>query len=99
MLWVDRYGNCQLNVDPDEVADLGARIQLRWGDDVRTAERADHLPGIAPGEVGLVVDSYGLLSVCLGQAPGGRPSWRMPVGTEVTLVGAHGRRCRPCATP
>ena len=24
VLWVDRYGNCQLNVDPDEVADLRA---------------------------------------------------------------------------
>ena len=22
VLWVDRYGNCQLNVDPDEVAAL-----------------------------------------------------------------------------
>ena len=40
VLWVDRYGNCQLNVDPDEVVAFGPRVQLRWGDDVRTAERA-----------------------------------------------------------
>ena len=25
VLWVDRYGNAQLNVDPDEIADLGPR--------------------------------------------------------------------------
>ena len=45
VLWVDRYGNCQLNVDPDEVAAFGPRVQLRWGDDVRTAERVAHLRG------------------------------------------------------
>ena len=67
VLWVDRYGNCQLNVDPDEVAAFGPRVQLRWGDDVRTAERAPTYEGIAPGQVGLVVDSYGMLSVCLGK--------------------------------
>ena len=49
VLWVDRYGNCQLNVDPDEVAAFGPRVQLRWGDDVRTAERSPTYEGIAPG--------------------------------------------------
>jgi S-adenosylmethionine hydrolase len=85
VLWVDRFGNCQLNVDPEEVAHLGARVQLRWSDDVRTAERADTYQGIAPGQVGLVVDSYGLLSVCLGRRPAA-DELAMPVGTEVTLA-------------
>lgn len=85
VLWVDRYGNCQLNVDPDELAQLGPRVQLRWNDDVRTAERADTYQGIAPGQVGLVVDSYGMLSVCLGKRPAS-VELAMPVGTEVTLA-------------
>ena len=84
VLWVDRYGNCQLNVDPDEVAAFGPRVQLRWGDDVRTAERAATYEGIAPGQVGLVVDSYGMLSVCLGKRSASA-ELRLPVGTEVTL--------------
>jgi S-adenosylmethionine hydrolase len=84
VLWVDHYGNCQLNVDPDEVAHLGTRIQLRWGDDVRTAERAPTYQGIAPGQVGLVLDSYGMLSVCLGKRSAAS-ELAMPVGTEVTL--------------
>jgi S-adenosyl-L-methionine hydrolase (adenosine-forming) len=84
VLWVDHYGNCQLNVDPDEVAHLGSRIQLRWGDDVRTAERAPTYQGIAAGQVGLVLDSYGMLSVCLGKRPAAT-ELAMPVGTEVTL--------------
>ncbi len=84
VLWVDRFGNCQLNVDPEEVADFGARVQIRWGDDVRTADRADTYQGIPPGQVGLVVDSYGMLSVCLGRRSAAA-ELSMPVGTEVTL--------------
>jgi len=85
VLWVDRYGNCQLNVDPDEVEHLGPRVQLRWSDDVRTAERAPTYQGIAPGQVGLVVDSYGMLSVCMGKRSAAA-ELRMPLGTEVTLA-------------
>ena len=85
VLWVDRFGNCQLNVDPDDIAAFGPRVQLRWGDDVRTAEVATTYQGIPPGQVGLVVDSYGMLSVCLGRRPAAS-ELRMPVGTEVTLA-------------
>ena len=85
VLWVDRYGNCQLNVDPDEVAAFGPRVQLRWGDDVRTAERSPTYEGIAPGQVGLVVDSYGMLSVCLGKRSAA-DELRLAAGTEVVLV-------------
>ncbi len=85
VLWVDRYGNCQLNVDPDQVADFGPLVQLRWGDDVRTAERASTYEGVAPGQVGLVVDSYGMLSVCLGRRSAAA-ELRLATGTEVTLA-------------
>ena len=84
VLWVDRFGNCQLNVDPDEVGHLGDRVQLSWGDDVRTAQRATTYAGIDDGQVGLVVDSYGMLSVCLGRRSAAA-ELRMPTGTEVTL--------------
>jgi S-adenosyl-L-methionine hydrolase (adenosine-forming) len=84
VLWVDRFGNCQLNVDPAEIDHLGLRVQLRWGDDVRTAQRSATYEGIDPGQVGLVVDSYGMLSVCLGRRSAAA-ELRMPTGTEVTL--------------
>jgi len=85
ILWVDRYGNCQLNVDPEEVAAFGSRVQLRWGDDVRTADRAHTYQRITPGQVGLVTDSYGMLSVCMGRRSAA-DELSMPVGTEVTLA-------------
>src|SRR4051794_24101087 len=65
VLWVDGYGNVQLNVDPADVETFGPRLRLRFGDTSRTARRAATYHEVGPGEVGLVVDSYGLLSVVL----------------------------------
>jgi hypothetical protein len=98
VLWVDRFGNCQLNVDPDEVAAFGPRVQLRWAEDVRTADRAPTYEGIAPGQVGLVVDSYGMLSVCMGRRSAA-DELGMPVGTEVTLAGPSDATVAPPSTP
>lgn len=69
-LWVDRYGNVQLNVDADELAtlgavEIGAPVTVRFGSTVRTAKRARTYADIRTGEIGLVIDSYGLVSVCL----------------------------------
>jgi S-adenosylmethionine hydrolase len=63
VLWVDRYGNVQLNVGPDEVDAFGDRVVLELHDGVRTAGRAGAYGAIGPGAVGLVVDSYGLVSI------------------------------------
>jgi S-adenosylmethionine hydrolase len=84
VLWVDRFGNAQLNVDPEEVARFGAAVQLRWAEDIRTARVAHTYEGIEPGQIGLVVDSYGMLSVCLGRRSAAA-ELGMPVGTEVTM--------------
>jgi S-adenosylmethionine hydrolase len=65
VLWVDRFGNLQLNVDPDDVEEWGDRIRLRFGGNQRTAKRVGGYADLAAGEVGLVVDSYGLLSIAL----------------------------------
>lgn len=68
--WVDRYGNCQLNIGPEEIDGWGDRIQVRWGGPrpgMRTAQRAASFEGIAKGQVGLIVDSYGLLAVAVAE--------------------------------
>ena len=71
VLWVDRYGNCQLNVDPDEVAAFGPRVQLRWGDDVAHRRPGPHLRGDPrrPGRPGdrQLRDAVGLPRPALGR--------------------------------
>lgn len=65
VLWVDRYGNAQLNVDPDEVAGWGPRIQVVWDGGSRTAQRADAYGDLPPNQLGLLTDSYGLLALSI----------------------------------
>ena len=70
VLWVDRFGNCQLNIDPaelDEMTAAGAPLQVVAGENLRTAERARAYADVAPGRVGLVTDSSGLVSLALPQ--------------------------------
>jgi S-adenosylmethionine hydrolase len=67
VLWVDRFGNAQLNLDPDELPE-GDRLVVTIGGRRRTARRAPTYAAIGPGELGLVVDSYGLVAVVLDQA-------------------------------
>ncbi len=67
VLWVDRFGNAQLNLDPDELP-AGDRLVLDIAGRRRTARRGPTYGGVGPGEVGLVVDSYGLVAVVLDQA-------------------------------
>jgi S-adenosylmethionine hydrolase len=69
VLWVDRFGNAQLNVGPEELEPFGPRVVLRLGDQVRVARRARTYDELGPGEVGLVIDSYGLVSLAMSRAP------------------------------
>ncbi len=67
VLWVDRFGNCQINVGPDEIADWGDRVRLVAGSVNRIATRAATFADLGPGTVGLVVDGSGMLAFVLDQ--------------------------------
>ena len=67
MLWVDHFGNCQLNIGPDEIADWGPQVQVSFGESQRVATRQRTFADVATGAVGLVVDSCGMLALVLDQ--------------------------------
>lgn len=76
VLWVDHYGNCQLNVDPLELATLtespGGEVMIEIGSgtatpDERVGVRVDAYDQIPQGRVGLVIDSSGLLSLAVAR--------------------------------
>ena len=88
VLWIDRFGNCQLNVGPDETTHLGDPVLLRWGsEEVRTASRAPTYDAIPVGRIGLVVDSYGMLSVCLARRSAAS-ELGLSTGTEIVIAAA-----------
>ena len=68
VLWIDRFGNCQLNLDPgdlEELAPAGAPLQIAAGNDLRTAERVGAYAEVSAGRVGLITDSSGLVSLAM----------------------------------
>ena len=69
VLWVDRFGNCQLNAGPDDVVALGDPVRVTAGDAhapvVRVAVRVATYADAASGAVGMIVDGSGMLSLVL----------------------------------
>ena len=73
VLWINRRGDCQLNVGTDDLAPwgsaAGARLQVIAGTGehaaTRVAERVDHAGQLGPGSIGLFLDAAGMLSLCL----------------------------------
>lgn len=61
--WVDRYGNCQLNLGPDDIAPWGDRVRISVDGTSRSAAIVANFAAIGAG-IALVIDSYGMLSVC-----------------------------------
>jgi S-adenosylmethionine hydrolase len=65
VLWVDRFGNAQLNVDPAELEPYGERVRVVIDGSARSARRVRAFADAGPGEIALIVDSYGLVTIVL----------------------------------
>lgn len=65
VLWVDHFGNMQLNLDPDDLDGMDGPLVLRSGDVTRTVERVTTFDQIPSGTIGLLTDSYGLLTLAV----------------------------------
>ena len=89
VLWVDGFGNAQLNVDPDEVAGWVDRVELEVRGRRRTARRIHTYADAQVGEIGLLVDSYGLLALTVDRASAAAELGIGP-GDRVTLGPADG---------
>ena len=88
VMWVDHFGNCQLNLDPDDLEGWGDVVQVQVGTDPtadwRQLRRVETFSQIADGQVGLLIDSYGVLTVAVDRRsaetePGARS------GSEIRL--------------
>jgi S-adenosyl-L-methionine hydrolase (adenosine-forming) len=85
VLWVDHFGNCQLNIGPDEIADWGTQIQVTFGESQRVATRKHTFGDVGTGAVGLVVDGQGMLALVLDQRSASAELGIGP-GDQVTLA-------------
>lgn len=83
VLWVDRFGNAQLNVGPDEVEFCGEKVLVTVGTSQRVAKVARNFDELAQGEIGLVVDSYGLLALTMKRRSAAE---ELAIGAEEKIV-------------
>ena len=90
--WVDHFGNCQLNVGPDEIAHMGSPVRVTIGS--LTAATAGQQPVVRSVPIvrnfseigaglGLVVDSFGMLALCIDR---GSAAQQLDLGTTELVV-------------
>jgi S-adenosylmethionine hydrolase len=96
VLWVDRFGNCQLNIAPEQLESAGARpgdaIEVTFGDPSSTGERAVRrarwvraFADARPSELVLLVDSYGMCALALDRRAAAT-ELRVHAGSPVTIA-------------
>lgn len=108
VIWVDRFGNCQLNISRDDLVDLWEspveRVRMSFADTVRNVPIADNFMDLGPGALGLVVDSAGLLCVAVERGSAHR-ELAIGEGDAVNLMRTQGdseesnRAGSPATTP
>ncbi len=65
VLWVDGYGNVQLNVAPEQVARFGDSMKVSVGTRHLLARRTTSFADLDAGQLGFLVDSSGLVALAL----------------------------------
>lgn len=68
VLWVDHYGNVQINADPADIDSFGDTFTVRSESTTRTIHRTASFSDLGTGAVGMVTDSYGALALVCNQA-------------------------------
>lgn len=88
VMWVDHFGNCQLNLDPDDLDGWGDVVQVQIGTDPnadwRQLRRVENFSQIADGQIGLLIDSYGVLTIAVDRRSA-EAELGSRTGTEVRL--------------
>ncbi len=91
VLWIDRFGNAQLNVDPDMLTarqvGMGDGVELRIGSEGRRTRWVPTYAEGRPSELVLVTDSYGLLSLAVDRQSAADVA-QLRVGSHITIVPA-----------
>ena len=67
VMWIDHYGNCQTNISPEELSDLGKNIGDVVSLNIKNQEIkttwVGNYQGDGVNEVGIVTDSWGMISI------------------------------------
>ena len=91
--WVDGYGNCQLNIGPEELVALGVgvedTVEVRFGSTGRRARWVHTYADAKPSELAMIVDSYGLVSLALDRQSAAADCG-LAAGSGITIIPSGG---------
>ncbi|MFV0308135.1 MAG: S-adenosyl-l-methionine hydroxide adenosyltransferase family protein [Desertimonas sp.] len=85
VLWVDRFGNAQLNVTVEDLPVDADVLAATTGGERRAVYRVATFDDLDAGQLGLVVDSHGLLTVVAARRSAAE-ELRIDVGDAVVLA-------------
>jgi hypothetical protein len=92
--WVDRFGNVETNIGPDDLRAVGlapgAVLTVRVGASVHSIPWAGAYSDVEPGELLIHVDSAGLIAIAVRDGSADQ-RLNLSSGVSVTLVGTGGR--------
>jgi S-adenosylmethionine hydrolase len=70
IMWIDNFGNAQLNVGPSDLDDTwgpgwGDRVRVQVGEHIRSMPVVAAFADLSSSAPGLVLDSYGMLAIAI----------------------------------
>ncbi len=87
VLWVDQYGNAQINLDPTELETKENEInhfEIKTAGLSRIAKKVETFEELGGGELGLTIDSYGLVALVIGRGSAAE-EMKITTGNQVVI--------------
>ena len=91
VLWVDQYGNAQINLDPAELEIKENEInhfEIKTAGLSRIAKKVETFEELGAGELGLTIDSYGLVALVIGRGSAAE-EMKISTGNQVIVSSAE----------
>ena len=91
VLWVDQYGNAQFNLDPAELEIKENEInhfEIKTAGLSRIAKKVETFEELGAGELGLTIDSYGLVALVIGRGSAAE-EMKISTGNQVIVSSAE----------
>lgn len=87
--WIDRFGNCQLNLGAEELIECGVApgglVEIHLGGRAKSARWVTTYAEAKPSELVVLIDSYGLAALALDRASAAN-EYSLAPGASVVLV-------------
>ena len=97
VLWVDQYGNAQVNLDPAELEIKENEVnhfEIKTSGLTRIAKKVKTFEELGAGELGLIIDEYGLVAIVIARGSAAE-EMKINTGNQVIISFAENSSTQP----